>query len=279
MKFLIATADDLGLHRGMNEGVVRAHRQGIINAASLVANGREFAHAVDCLRENPRLEVGVHLTFVEERPLSDKVSTLVNAAGSFHKSYREFVARYASGAIDLEQLEGELRRQIETVLATGLNVSHLNSHQHLHVLPGVLDIVAGLAQQFRIGYVRVPLDRGGRSRPMAMRFLAALARRARWKLGGNSRAIGIAEAGHLTSAKLIGLLDHVVGVTELVAHPGLGTPGIAASYDWGYDWDQETAALCDPAVAEAIRHREILLITPSQAARIMGSQQSAVSIQ
>jgi predicted glycoside hydrolase/deacetylase ChbG (UPF0249 family) len=275
VKFLIATADDLGLHRGMNEGAERAHRHGILTACSVVANGRELAHAVEVLRDLPGLEVGIHLTFVEERPLSDKVSSLVDSSGRFHKSYREFVARYATGSIDLEQLERELRAQIEKVLSTGLTPTHLNSHQHLHVLPGVLDIVSRLAQEFRIGYLRVPLDRGGRGRPMAMRFLAALARRARWRLGGNARAIGIAEAGHLSGAKLVRLLDHVVGVTELVAHPGIGTPEISASYDWGYAWDEETAGLCDPAVAEAIRQQGILLITPSQAVRIMSSQQSA----
>lgn len=244
---LIVTADDVGLHRGMNEGTIQAHRHGIVTACSLVANGREFQHAVELLRDSPRLEVGVHLTFVEEKPLTDM---------TFPRKWPGFVWRYFS--FDYKALAAELRAQIEMVLKTGVKVTHLNSHQHLHVLPRVREIVNRLAEEHGIAYVRVPADRGGESRPLSMRVLRMLARAGR----GNDQTIGIAEAGHLTSAGIVRLLDHVDGVTELVAHPGIGD--IAASYHWGYNWQEETSALCDPGVGEAIRARGIELTTPSR---------------
>ena len=74
------------------------------------------------------------------------------------------------------------------------------------------------------------------------------------------RTIGVAEAGHLTAARIVELLDHVDGVTELVAHPGVGVAGYA---HWGYAWDEETRALCDPRVCEAIERNGIALIAPS----------------
>src|SRR4051794_33530066 len=67
---LIVTADDVGLDRGMTEGAIRAHREGIVTACSVVANGREFDDAVARLRDTPSLEVGVHLALVEERALT-----------------------------------------------------------------------------------------------------------------------------------------------------------------------------------------------------------------
>lgn len=244
-RYLIVTADDVGLHRGMNEGAIRAHRQGIVTAASLVANGREFDHAVELLRQNPRLEPGIHLTFVEEKPLT---------AMSFPKKWPGFLARYT--AFDFARLETELRAQVEKILATGLKITHLNSHQHLHALPRVREIVDRLALEHGIGYVRAPRDRGGSRRRVAMAALRGLA-----SGGGNDRTIGIADAGHLTASRIRALLDHVDGVTELVAHPGLGE--IASAYDWGYDWNEETAALCDPSVRDAITEKGIKLTTPS----------------
>ncbi|MFL6245594.1 MAG: ChbG/HpnK family deacetylase, partial [Thermoanaerobaculia bacterium] len=103
---LIVTADDVGLHRGMNEGAIRAHREGIVTACSIVANGAAFDDAIARLRDTPTLEAGVHLTLVEERPLT-KIR--------FPKKYTSFVPLYLSRAISLNAIERELRAQIERV--------------------------------------------------------------------------------------------------------------------------------------------------------------------
>ena len=60
------------------------------------------------------------------------------------------------------------------------------------------------------------------------------------------------------------LLDEVDGVTELVCHPGIGEPELHEAYDWGYAWEAETNALCDPLLRDAIKSRGIELITPVQ---------------
>src|SRR3954470_23864291 len=138
---LIVTADDASLHHGMNEGAIRAHRQGIVTACSVVANGVAFDDAVVRLRDVPSLEMGVHLTLVEERSLTGM---------RFPRSYAGFVFSRK----DVAAIERELRAQIERVLATGLPVTHLNGHQHLHMWPRVFVIVEQLASEFGIGYVR-----------------------------------------------------------------------------------------------------------------------------
>lgn len=246
---LIVTADDAGLHRGMTEGAVRAHRDGIVTACSLVANGAAFDDAVERLRDTPSLEVGVHLTLIEERPLTPM---------RFPRKYTSFVPLYLARAISLTAIERELRAQIEKVLATGLTVTHLNSHQHLHLLPRVFALVTRLAGEYLIDYVRIVDDRGSASRPSAMRTLSFLGRRARREGLTNDRTIGVAAAGHLTD--VVPLLDQVEGITELVAHPGWDV----SAYDhWRYDWNAETRALCDPRLRDELAKREIRLVAPS----------------
>ncbi len=238
MKRLIVTADDVGLDRGMTEGAIRAHRDGIVTACSIVANGREFDNAVARLRDVPSLEIGVHLTLVEERALT--------TGRMMPKNYVRFLV---AGP---RNVEGELRAQIERVLGTGLRVTHLNGHQHLHLW--VFETVSRLAAEYGIGYIRRVNDRGGTAGPVRRASIAILNRIGR---GTNDRTIGVLEAGHLKDVEP--LLDFVDGVTELVTHPGVGVSGYG---HWKYEWDAETAALCDPRLPEALARRGIQLMGP-----------------
>ena len=241
MKRLIVTADDVGLHRGMTEGAIRAHREGIVTACSIVANGRAFDDAVARLRDVPSLEAGVHMTLVEEESL-----TGIRLPESW-RSFRPWT-----------EVGGELRAQIEKVLATGLPVTHLNTHQHLHAWPHVNAIVQQLSREYGIGYVRRVDDRGGHGGPMRRVAISMLNRIGRKAAGTNDRTIGVMQAGRLTDIKP--LLAYVDGVTELVTHPGVGVDGYA---HWHYDWEAETRALCDPDLREELRRRSIELIAPS----------------
>jgi predicted glycoside hydrolase/deacetylase ChbG (UPF0249 family) len=256
---LIVTADDVGLHPGMTEGAIRAHREGIVTACSVVAGGRAFADAVERLRDHPALEVGVHLTLVEEQPLTGIRSP---------KKYPSFVPLYLARVIGIAAIERELRAQIEKVLATGLRVTHLNGHQHLHLLPRIFAVVKRLAAEYSIGYVRIvegrparnaPGASPGASRRLSIAALSLLGLRARTAGLTNDHTIGVAEAGHLTD--VVPLLDRVRGVTELVTHPGVSVTG----YDhWRYDWDAETRALCDPRLRGELAKRGIELTSPSR---------------
>ncbi|HEV7768126.1 MAG TPA: ChbG/HpnK family deacetylase [Thermoanaerobaculia bacterium] len=249
---MIVTADDVGLHRGMTAGAIRTHQEGIVTACSIVANGAAFDDAVARLRDVPTLEIGVHLTLVEERPLTSI---------RFPKKYTSFVPLYLARVISIEAIERELRAQIARVIETGLRVTHLNGHQHLHVLPRIFEVVKRLASEFAIPYVRIVDDHGGAARPLSMRVLSALGRRALTPGLTNDRTIGVAIAGHLDD--VVPLLDHVEGVTELVTHPGIGVDG----YGWGYDWERETRALCDPRLREELTRRGIALTTPAHIMR------------
>jgi predicted glycoside hydrolase/deacetylase ChbG (UPF0249 family) len=229
----------------MNDGILRAHRDGIVTACSIVANGAAFDDAVERLRE---LECGVHLTLVEEKPLTSM---------RFPRKYTSFVPLYLARRISMAAIERELRAQIEKVLAAGVRVTHLNGHQHLHLLPRVFALVARLAREYDIGYVRIVDEKTSR---VAIQALSYLGRRARDAGLTNDRTIGVAVAGHLRD--VAALLDGVgEGVTELVTHPGVAVRG----YDqWDYEWDDETRALCDPRLRDELAKRGIELTSPAR---------------
>jgi predicted glycoside hydrolase/deacetylase ChbG (UPF0249 family) len=255
VKPLVVTADDVGLHPGMTLGALEAHDRGIVTAVSVAANGRAFEPAVDLLKDRPKLDVGIHLTLVGERPLSplDKISSLVGKEGALLPGFPAFVRRAVLGGIEMVHVERELRAQIERLLGTGLQVAHANGHQHLHVWPGVFEVVLKLAAEYGIPWVRIPNDpaaRGIGPRILQIRILNALGRRARRRLPAEGsvrtveRTIGIVDAGRLTAERLRRILEDLEGVTELVCHPGIGERELAAEYDWGYGWEEEVRALC-----------------------------------
>lgn len=270
---LVVTADDVGLHPGMTDGALAAHDDGLVTACSLAACGAAFDGAVAALAARPALDVGVHLTLVEERPLSpaNEVPSLVGRDGRFHPGFRSFVARYALGGIALAEVEREWRRQIARVLAAGLAPVHLNSHQHLHALPGLFRLTVRLAAEHGIPFVRIPSDpaafRSAAARALAVRVLDRLGRSARRHLDsappgparGLDRTVGVLAAGRLDEPALLAALDDVEGTCELVCHPGMGDAALARAYAWGYRWDAETAALRAPSAAAALAARGIAL--------------------
>jgi predicted glycoside hydrolase/deacetylase ChbG (UPF0249 family) len=271
VKQLIVTADDVGLHRGMTEGAIRAHRDGIVTACSVVANGSALEHAVERLRDFPDLETGIHLTLVEERPISTDVPSLIGANDLFHENYAAFVPRYFGGRIKLDEVERELRAQIETLLGTGLRLTHANGHQHLHLLPRIFEIVQRLAQEYGIAYVRIVDERGAWSlRGLSIAFLSRLGRAAKKNASArtNDRTVGVTSAGSAINIdQIVNISD---GITELVCHPGVGDDELSEAYEWGYAWDAETSALCDPRLRAAIAEHSIRLTTPLHCARNAG---------
>lgn len=268
MRALVVTADDAGLHAGMTLGALQAHDRGLVTAVSVVAGGAALEPALEQLRDRPGLDAGVHLTLVGERPLSPpgEVPSLLGRGGAFLPHVRDFALRYALGGIAAAEVETELRRQIERLLAGGLTLVHANSHQHLHVLPRVFGVVLRLAEEYRIPFVRIPREPAVHRlsrRAVEIAVLNGVGRRARRRLPETIRAadrtVGVMEAGRLTSERIEALLGDVgEGVSELVCHPGLGDRDLAAAYpSWGYGWDAETAALCDPRFPDLLRSRGI----------------------
>ncbi len=202
---LVVNADDFGISSRINEGILLAHQAGIVTATSLMAVGRAFEQAVQCCRAVPALDVGVHLTLVAERPLLPHRSSLTGDDGRFPASAGAFLRRWLTGRIRRADVQAEWSAQIERVLDHGIRVTHLDSHQHVHILPGLADLSLQLAARYNIPFVRVPVEdlRGDRwpSLHGINRMLGATALRASWKL---ARLAG-ARAVETPTAALLGV--------------------------------------------------------------------------
>ena len=275
---LIVNADDFGLCRAVNEGVASAFDNGVVTSASLLPTGDRFEQAVELARARPKLDLGIHLALTQTRSIlpTAQVRSLVDARGRFAPTWLAFLSRYLRGGIRGTEVERELRAQIERALATGLSFSHLDSHQHLHMLPGVLRTVARLAGEYGIGAVRYPKQRRAegvkrrgvgamrrRGELAAMRAMCCLGRGA---IRGNGLLTaddfrGFAEAGCWSRELLVRAVDRLdSGVTELGCHPGTDD-GIDAELGWSYGWEQELAAVTSPEVAAAVLHGGVNLTT------------------
>lgn len=260
-RHLIVTADDLGLTRGVNAAVRRAHEAGVVTATSLLAVGREFDDAAAMLREVPTLELGAHLALVGEDPplLSPReIPTLVDRAGAFPLSYRTVVRRGLAGRIDPDDVRRELGAQLERVLGIGVPVTHVDTHQHTHLWPSVATVVAELAARSEVPAVRLP---GSHAHGPVGLGVRVLARRTRSTLRTARRAFtddyaGLDEAGRLDAAALGRALDRAArrgaATLEVNCHPSVADDPDLGRFAWDYRWADELRMLVDPAVRARI---------------------------
>jgi len=262
-RILAVNADDFGFTRGVNRGIVDCHLQGILTSATLMANGEAFEDAVALAREVPSLDVGAHLVLVQGpsvldgRPLPATVAALVRAL--------------ALGTIRPYE---ELRAQMEKILATGLRVTHLDTHKHTHLLPPVLEAVLRVAEEYRVRWVRrpfdLPLPAARRTPPagirLARRAMAAVERRFEERIRRSGcrttdHFAGFQWTGRFTSEDVVALLRALPpGVTEFMTHPGYCTEELwRAKTRLKASREAELRALTDPRVREALREAGIRL--------------------
>jgi predicted glycoside hydrolase/deacetylase ChbG (UPF0249 family) len=260
-------ADDLGLHPGINAGIFESHHQGIVTSASLCPNGAAFDDAVCGLRQAPRLAVGIHLTLVgSETPLSADLPTLA-PSGRLPHTFAQLFRGLAFGRVRREEMAAEMAAQVARALDAGASITHLDSHQHVHLHPTILPLVVDLARRFGIRAVRaarrvVPV-RGLRAAVVGLLSWPANARVRAAGLRTPDTFVGADDSGRLDEARLTRLIaDLRSGTSELLCHPGRGTGAIAATYsDWGFRWDDERQALTAPTARAALERAGVALIT------------------
>lgn len=257
---MIVNGDDFGFNRDVNAGIVEAHRNGVLTATTLMANGDAFDDAVALARETPSLDVGCHLVLVQGRSVHDPSRSLPG-------SLKELAGAVMRRELPLYE---EASAQIRKIVAAGIQPSHIDSHKHTHLLPPVLDVVARVAREFGIGWVRRPFDFGTGSgtrvlkravglgmRVMAPRFGSALR-----GLRTTDHFTGFLVTGTLTGERFVETLESLpAGVTEFMCHPGrLGSELRGAATRLKESREVELAALVSPGVRRAIERRGIELV-------------------
>jgi chitin disaccharide deacetylase len=261
---LIVNADDYGLTSAVSLGILHAHRNGVVTSTSVLALAPGFGASIGWLRDEERLGVGAHLAAVGEDPpllSAREIPTLVDRTGHLPSSWRRLLPRLLARRIDPADIAREFGAQLDAIRAERVTVDHLDTHQHLHLWPGVREVVLDLA--LRSGVPAVRITRSSR-RSVVGTTVRRLARR----LESEARADGLAypedaagldEAGRMDADAAIGALARLAESgtrsVELSAHPGAHEDPDRHRYRWGYRWGDELDALCAPEVRAAIdRH-------------------------
>ena len=274
MKKLIINADDLGLTSGVNRGILRAFQDGVVTSASLLVTGSAFEDAVALARLNPELEVGLHLALVEEQAVlgREALPTLVDETGRLPRTGGEFFRRAFRKRINWDEVEREIAAQIARFQKTGLRFSHLNSHQHLHMVPPVFQIVRRLTRGMDNVWIRNPAGPWRK---------APCVRMGRWlqQLGLNLTCFsarrlhgpplpqmpdgmyGFEVSGRLTRSALEQILRKIPdGLYELICHPGEDDAETRTRYShWDYRWAEELEALTARETRVVIQEQGIVL--------------------
>lgn len=278
MKRLIINADDFGLHEKVNYGILKGYEEGCLTSTSLIASGAEAEMAAALAAKNKGLGTGVHFTFVAEKPVLpiDKVRSLVDKDGRFFENHVIFIKRFLQGKIKYNELYDECEAQLLRVKALGVDISHFDSHQHLHVLPGVLDICLDIAKKHGIKKMRLPAEncffKGGfpasTGRTIAKCGLTMCACLARFKAVRAGMIMpdcffGMVAGGNLFEEYFLNILHSLPDgkISEIMIHPGLDNKALDDIYHWNYHWEQELQALLSRKAYRYILDNNIELIS------------------
>ena len=248
---LVVRADDMGSSHAANVACIQAHREGIARTVEVMVPCPWFNEAVEMLKENPGLDVGVHLTLTSEwdfckwGPVTASPS-LADRQGHFYPTTSQRPnfppgTGFIEAKPNMAEVEKEMRAQIEIALEKIANVSHLSCHMGTPTAtPELKAIVEKLSREYRL-----PLDLPGA------------------KPAGGFRGSGTTP--EQKEAALVAILENLKpGVWLFVEHPGLDTPEMRAIGHVGYrnvaaDRDGVTKAFTSDKVKEVIRERGIKL--------------------
>lgn len=238
---LIVNADDFGLTHGINRAVAELHEAGAVTSATLMASGPAFEEAVRIAHEHPGLGVGCHVVFTDGMPVShpEMIPSLIGADGkTFRPSLLEFVAATLTGRIDPEDIIREGLAQVQRLQRAGIDVTHLDTHKHTHMLPQIAQPLLYVAERAGVGAIRSPFEEtwsATEGEPALLRRIEvalceqllapkfrALPQIRNHVVETTDGTIGISATGRLNGETLRAILHSLpsAGTYELVCHPG-----------------------------------------------------------
>jgi hopanoid biosynthesis associated protein HpnK len=252
---LIFTADDFGRDSAANEGVERAHREGLLSCASLRVGEAGVEEAVRIAHANPALAVGLQLTLTDGHPVlpAEQIPSLVQTNGRLREDAQALGLLLIFSPAARAELYAEVQAQMARFAETGLACDHVNAHRHQQLHPLVAAALMQVAAGAGVRCIRLPhepqairrkADRtGARVADWAIGPWCRVLRRraANWNLRAPDRVFGISWSGGFTAARLNALIPRLPGgVTELCFHPTAAAG------------DAELAALTDAAAMAAL---------------------------
>lgn len=270
-KCLIVNADDFGIDEEINRGIAECFRDGIVSSVSIVSNGPAFQDALNLVKKNTNIGIGVHLCLVGERSIlpKEKIPSIVDDKGFLSKDYRHFLYKICSNKVNFLEVKEELDAQIKKVLDSGIIPTHLDSHQYTHLIPPVFNIVVKLAKKYNIKWIRypkqnkypkfIPVD--ACIKKICLTFLSSYQLRALRKdnICYANFSYGVLTNGHLNECILRVFLEELHnGLNDITCHPGYKPKN--KRYDvWEYHWEKETDTLKSECIKDLTKKLNIKL--------------------
>jgi predicted glycoside hydrolase/deacetylase ChbG (UPF0249 family) len=263
MRYLIINSDDFGLTPAVTRGILEGHAAGVITSASVMVNTPGWEDARNRLRDSS-IDVGLHLNLGVGRPLTAARTLVDSATGTFLTIGR--LSLWAlTHRIDPEEVAAECRAQLELLRSAGRPVTHLDSHWHLHTLPGIWATVLAVAHDEGVPWLRLPaLPRRQRLLqamfPFTFLGLASLWRRStKPRLTEHFSGYAMSGARAYEQGVLERLDELQPGVTEFMVHAGYDEPGLEALDPYTWERERELAALTGAAVRARLAKGDITL--------------------
>ena len=262
---LIVNADDFGISEAVNEAVIRAFTEGVLTSCSLMVTGEAFEHAVSLAHAHPNLAVGIHLVTVMGRAVLPPaaIPTLVDAAGNFVSNPTRAGLKYYFSPQARSELCQELWAQFDKFAATGLRLSHIDGHLHMHVHPVIFRTALELGLRYGVRRMRVPQEeyrlavnfrRQDTGKKAVYTLLFGLfARRMKRQLRAADfvyaeRVYGTLHSGQMDAQYVLYMLNHLHATTnEIYFHPAV-YPADCMLNAAGQQGRQEFTALTSPSV-------------------------------
>jgi chitin disaccharide deacetylase len=278
VKRLIINADDFGLAPGINRAIVELQQAGALSSTTLMATAAYFSAAVYLAFAQPSLAVGCHVVLVDGSPClhAGEVPSLLCPGDVFRPTVGSFLRDLLRGRIREQEIEAEAIAQIRRIQSSGLTVSHIDSHKHLHAFPGVLAPLLRAGRECGVFCVRNPFEpwwslratRGAsawrRTQVRAMQTQRRAFTRLTTEHGMMTAdgSIGVLATGSLDVSVLRSLLQAMpAGTWELVCHPGYSDQALEqANTRLLSTRETERCALLD-VIPEALRSEPGLTLT------------------
>jgi hopanoid biosynthesis associated protein HpnK len=274
---LIVNADDFGASEEVNEAVIRAFKEGVLTSASLMVTGTAAEQAVKLAKETPGLAVGIHLVTVVGRSVlpHSEIPTLVDQDGNFSNNPTAAGLKYFFSLRARRELRKELAAQFEKFHRTGLQLSHIDGHLHLHVHPVIFNAALELGGKYGCRHMRVPVE----ERRLALEFdranvlqksvhtilFGGLAKYMKGKLRERGftfpeRVYGNLQSGRMSERYFLYAMDNLAADTsEIYFHPAVYADDKSLNSD-GCQASIEFEALTSAKVKDRIQTLDINLI-------------------
>lgn len=152
---LIFNADDFGRSTSENAAIAATVLSGPVRSVTVLANFDEAGDITGLKKDVPALGAGVHINLTEGHPVLDPhaVESIVSKDGTFFPKII-LMKKILAGAVSFNQVEFEVKAQIEKVFDLVNNVTHADSHQNIHIVPGVMAAVVRACKALGVKIIR-----------------------------------------------------------------------------------------------------------------------------